>query len=399
MNKKICTLLFVLTLCVLGKEGQAVEKLLSPVERFFNDIDKTTSLKVEYDDNIFLVEDNEDSDVKQVFTQGLKYKKSFGDHFIKWDYTGTYSYYDEESLGVLSHTGNFAYSYRPFKNFSIGLGNTFNWQQDNKLATPIGDRLLALGYVQNTPNVQMKYQFNPRTILSTDLTYQDLDVRDSLNGTFIDHRRTTEIGKLSYMITDDNNLIGYIGFQGDQVMFRHTDLKDTTSTRGFGGLTKKFSNLMDITYEIGFKNTDFDSNHGDDSNVDHRISIDTNFSLYTKLGLSYSYNMKNPSLRSEYVQYASNMASINLTHTINPKTTLLLGYSYETQDFDSSDVLTGGAPLDRKTHIHTLSSAVNRKLNEWLALDFNYNFSKRDTSFAGEGYIDNKYALGLTARY
>ncbi len=384
---------------VHAQEKPPAKQSTGILRTILDDIEFTSRLKTEYDDNIFLSENNENSDIREVFTQHLRYNKSFDQHFWKLEYTGNHSYYIEESTNVLDHTADFLYSYRPFTNLSLGLGNTFYWLQDSRITAALGDRLLALGYIQNTPSFEIKYEAHPRLTLSSHLAQQMLNVRNDQNDDFIDHKRTTAINKLSYQLTEDQNMSGFLGYDYDTITFPHIEEKAATSHRGLLGLTKKFSGIGNVTAEAGYKYTDIDETNVDDENVDYRLSMESNFSLFTKLTVFYNYNVKNPSLRREYSQYASNLGSITLTHTMDPKTSCQLGYSHERQDFNSSNVLSGQSPVDRQTYIQTFNTGLNRKLNNWLTLEVTYDYTKRDTDFVSEGYTDNKYGIALTARY
>ena len=166
------------------------------------------------------------------------------------------------------------------------------------------------------------------------------------------------------------------------------------------GLTHKFPSVVNITQEVGFDDIQMDDDSlNDGDSVDYRVSLETVFSLYTKLRFSYDHNVKNASLRSEYAQYDANTASLGISHAINPKTSAFFDYSYEWQDFSSSDRLPGQANVDRETDIHSLGLTLSRKLNNWLTADASYNYTKRDTDFAREGYTDNKLSVAVTAKY
>lgn len=155
-----------------------------------------------------------------------------------------------------------------------------------------------------------------------------------------------------------------------------------------------------MTYGIGFEQVDMDDEaNSDDHNVDQYVGFETTFSVYTKFKASYSHNYKHPSLRREYTQYASNLFKINLDHTLDPKTSILWNYSYEKQGFSSADILAGQTSEGKKTDIQTIGLTLNRKLNPLLTLGLNYDYTKRDTEFVGEGYTDNRYTINLTARY
>ncbi|HOW36147.1 MAG TPA: hypothetical protein PL155_07020 [Candidatus Omnitrophota bacterium] len=372
----------------------------NPFLKFLKDIDYSSRLKFEYDTNIFLTEDGEDFDWKEIFTQTLFYQLIKGDHYFQWGYSGNYAYYDKEAKGVLGHTANVLYSYRPFEKLSFGFRDDYNWLQDSKMAAVIGDRVLALGYTQNVPSFQLKYEIDPKATFTLDVFHEFLDVRNGDNDDFIDHYVNYVSNKIDYNLTPENNLVGFFGNTYRNIQFDQIDQKSSTSNRAFVGLTEKFPNLFHWTQEVGFENIYFDnSQNNNDDNIDFKTYIETVFSLYTKLRLSFSCHAKNPSYRAEYTQYASNVASLNLSHVINPKTTLFFDYSFEYQKFDDNDALIGQPTINKRNHIHNLRLMLSRSINSWLVLDFRYDYSKRDSDFAEEGYTDNKISTAITAKY
>jgi hypothetical protein len=326
--------------------------------------------------------------------------KSFGDHYVEGEYTANYSFYDEESSDVLGHSARALYSYRPFEKLSFGTDANFFWLEDSDIAAAIGDRVLALGYSQAQPNFQVKYEITPMIVASSKVGFESLDVRDGDNDNFIDNRRYHSDVRFDFDITEDKGWGGLIGFERNQITFPHISEKASATNRGFTGLTKIFPGLAEATAEVGFSEINLeDENNADEDQIDFRISMETLFSLYTKFNMSYQMGLMTPSLRSEYTQYESDIARIALNHALGPKTTLLLNYSYEFQDFDDSDALAGQSRIDRETHIHTAGVGVNHKLKDWLTLELGYDYVKRDTDFIQEGYTNNKFGVGLTARY
>jgi hypothetical protein len=376
----------------------APQQETNPFINFLKTIDYTTRIAVQHDDNIFLAEDGEDSDFKQIFTQAFEYNRPQGDHFWRGVYVADYEFYDNESEGILSHTVEALYSYRPLTNFSFGAGNRFYWLEDSAITAPLGDRLLAVGYTVINPYFQTKYEVNPQLTLETDLQYSKLDVRGASIDDYIDNERLVVRGQANYGFTPKKDFVGFIGFEHDRMTFPQIFEKSQTSARPFLGFIKKFPGFFHMTYEVGFDHIKMDDN-ADDTNIDQRISFETVFSIFTKFHLDFIYNAKTPSLRRDYTQYGSTIASVGVDHTINPKTSVALDYSYEFQDFNDPDALIGQPLVDRETQIQDVNFAFNRKLNQWLTFNLRYDYTKRDTDFAAEGYTNNQYTAGLTARY
>ncbi|MFH1359449.1 MAG: hypothetical protein ABIJ41_00235 [Candidatus Omnitrophota bacterium] len=393
----ICSTFLVLTFAHLGFSSEQAP--VNPIKKFLKNIEYTSRLRFEYDNNIFLTENDEDDDIKEIFTQTLTYRLPKENYYFQLAYRGNYAYYNKESTGILGHAANVLYSYRPFNGFSIGFRDDYSWLSDSTIASTIGDRVLSLGYIQNTPALEVKYEIDPRWTVTTDAYYQFLDVKDGNNDDYIDNKRIGAKGTVFYSITPNHDLIGFFGYDHNQITFPQITEKASHSGRGFVGLKKKLPNYFDITTEVGFENIYMDESDADDQNMDIQTQIETTFSVFTKVRLGLDYNVIKPSLRSEYSQFASTISSINLSHAINPKTSLNLNYSFEKQKFQSSNVLVGQADEDRTTDIHRTRMTLSRKLNSWLSGDFNYNYTQRNTDFANESYTNHTFTVGLMAKY
>lgn len=364
------------------------------LKKLFNKIEFISGIKTDFDSNIFLAEDDEDSDIINTYTQYISLELPEDPYYLKMDYTGNISYYTEEGDNIYDHSANFILSYRPFDNFSLGIGNYFKKMHSKTITTVFGDRLLSRGYKEDSPMVEAKFEPYENLILDLVWDYYYLDA-DSPEDDYIDRGDNSVNLSLNYDIWPD--LISFIGCRYQDAHFPHLTTKDADSYRGFAGFTKKFKSF-NVTTEVGqeHKETNF---QGNDANTDFQISLNSTFSVYTMLNLNFTFNRSYPSARSEYFQYFSNGVNLGIWHLINPKTAISANFGYEKQEFDSSDVLSGNSQIDRTTGIYSFSTSVRRNLNDWLSLNLGYEFTKRNTDFAKEGYTDNRVSIGLMASY
>ena len=201
LSPRISLVIFLTLLLPNPASEASTLKEPNPFFQFLNDLEFSSRLKWELDDNIFLVENEEDSDFRQTFTQTILYKLPKDHHYFQMNYRGNYAYYHEEATGILGHTAGLLYSYRPFDGFSIGFKDDFNWLSDSKIATTIGDRVLALGYVQNAPSFEVKYEMGPSVTLIADAYQQFLDVVDATNDDYIDNKRQGIKSQIQYSLT------------------------------------------------------------------------------------------------------------------------------------------------------------------------------------------------------
>ena len=372
----------------------------NPFGKFLNDIKYSSRLKIEHEDNIFLQEDGEEPDLRQIFTQTFQYQSTRDNHFFQWGYTGDYAYYTEESLGVLEHSAQGVYSYRPEEKFSFGIKDKFDWAQDEKIPRTFGDRVLALGYVRNAPTLQGKYELSPRGVLSTEIAQQFLDVRNADTDDEIDNKSFNARTQITYDLAENGDVQSLIGWDHVRTTFPQIAEKASTVGRVFIGLLNNIKGVLMTSHEVGFQSTDFDEDTSiDDNNIDYQFGLETIFSVKTKLRLGYEYNMKHPSFRREYAQYAGHKTSLDINHAVNKTTSINLDYAYDRLVFDSSDRLVGQPDEDADIGIHTWAVTLSQKLKSWLTCDWSYENVHRDSDFAGESYVDNTWSLALTAKY
>ena len=373
-----------------NKSSSAMES----VKRILKKINFVTTVSTSYDSNIFLAENNENSDTIGTFSQYLSYRHTEEPFHFKIDYAGNISYYLDEGDDIYSHISNALFSYRPFDKVSFGIGNYFKMMRTKSIATTFGDRLLSRGYQEDTPLFEAKIEPIDKLIVDLSYQYYYLDAAAAADD-YID--RGDNIGKIAFNYDFFPALTGFVGCRYQDAHFPHLTTKDAESVRGFAGITKKFKKF-NLTAEVGqeHKDTNFQSN---DANTDALIKASSTFSAFTTLNLILTYNKSLPSARREYFQYFTNSVAVSLWHVINPKTSISTSLSYSRQKFDSSDVLSGYGQLDKTTGIYGFNTTLTRNLNDTLSFNLGYSYTKRNTDFAKEGYTDNKVSVGLTARY
>lgn len=398
----ICVVLLIVFSCQVAfcseaakiTDPQAPITFAESIKNLINKIDFSTAVKATYDSNIFLTEDNEDSDIINTLTQGLVLKLPNDPFYLQLDYTGNLSYYLEEADTLSNHSANFLASYRPFDYFSFGIGNSFKKMNSKKITTAFVDRLLSRGYVADTPMFQLKIEPSAKWMIESSWEYYYLDA-DSSSDDYIDRGDNTETVAFNYEFWPE--LTGFFGCRHQDAHFPHLSTKDADSYKGFFGFKRKFDKF-NLNAQVGqeHKETNFQSN---DSNTDFQISANSTFSVFTLINIAFTFNKSEPSARKEYFQYFKNGVEISFWRLLTPKLSLLTNFSYEKQKFDAAHALSGNYYVDKTTTIYSFGSSLIRRINDTLSLDFGYSFMKRNTDFASEGHTDNKISFGITASY
>ncbi|MBL7197827.1 MAG: outer membrane beta-barrel protein [Candidatus Omnitrophica bacterium] len=370
--------------------------ILNFLKDIFKKFEFTSRVSQEYESNIFLTEDNEDSDIKTTVYQGFSLRLPKDSIYFQLDYGANLDYYHQEAEHVYVQDVNTILSYRPFDKISFGISDNFTKVSKSKIATALGDKLITLGYNQNRTNFQAKYDLDDNTSMNFAYGLYRLDVSDQDRDDFIDRLDSDINFMLEHQFSP--NLGSFIGYGYQKVRFRQTSVKNSQSTRCSIGLIKKFPEYFKLTSELGYEHKDIDTQRHDD-NVDFKILANPLFSTYTKLFLSLEFNRLVPSSRSEFSQYARRSFIAQLQHFLTPKLILITNLNYERQKFDQADSITSSIDDNRYTDIYSCGATFKRVLNDWLSVDAGYTFTKRDAEFASEGYTDHEVILGLTANY
>lgn len=364
------------------------------VKNLFKKIEFKTSVKYDFDDNIFLSDADESSDIINTLTQNVSLKIPEDPFYLEMDYTGNLSYYIQEGDSINNQTAKLILSYRPFDYISFGIADYFTKMFSKSITTSFGDRLLSRGYLQNIPVVDVKVE--PIEKLTLDASYRNyyLDAV-STNDDYIDRGDDIFNFGVNYEIWPD--LISSAGYEFQDVDFRNYFIKDAESHRAALGLTKKFD-VVNLTAEVGREYKDAENLH-DGEETDCSLKVDTTYSVYNIVNFTYTFNRAVPSARTEYFQYFTNSAEVALRHLINPKTTVLTNIKYEKQVFEDTDAIQGQLQEDRDTKIITFGTTLRRSLNDWLDFDLGYSLTRRSTDFVGESYTNNKITVGITGSY
>ena len=379
---------------VPGEPAPAEEKM--SLKNFYKDhFSVSLSAGEEWDSNIFLDEENEESDFISVLGPDVLFHTSREHGYFEASWTGRYAYYwDSDEITKTNSFSGMGFV-TPHDKLAIGLKGYADITEDSEVPTVFGDRILLMGYKIWSVGPEVKYQLSDRWALGLNYQFDSVDIDQDELDDDVD-RNTNGAGvNAEYELAADWFLLGGYGFR--DVNFSEADNKDAFSNLYTGGIRKKFPALFNVDLKLTFHDKNFDESE-DDSNVDVIGSIQTTFSRYTTLIFSGSYALQESS-RSEYSQYTSTRLSLLIQHYLTKKTTITMRASYELQGFDAEDSLVDFTEGDQDSSTYNVSLTLRQMLLDWLSLEVGYSYQERSTDFEGEGLVDHIARAGVRAYF
>ncbi len=365
-------------------------------------INLSTTLGLEHESNIFLAEDNEDSDIKSLVSQDISLKLPKDKLYCEFDFNYDLAYYHAEGDTAQTIATKALINTQPTDNLSFGFKNLFTYAPSSKIITTVGDRLLALGFVDNTSDFEGKWRFAGNTALGLGAQIYRLDVFDLDADDFIDRYAYTYGPTLYQDFRDD--VSGYLSYRYQKIDFTQATQKSMRQNQGLVGLVKKFAGWFNATTEVSYQRFNMSNNLSNGpqrrtGDVGVSFTLDSTSSVYSKVVLGLFFNQVYPSSRSQYAKYRNNGVNLSLRHFLTPKLIILGNAGFERQNFDSDSALAGVTKDSLNAKVTSCGLTLERILNKWLNLDFAYKFTKRDSDFAQDGYKDNQITVSLKASY
>jgi hypothetical protein len=195
----------------MGSAGGGVS---SPSKRYRVRITPKISIKGEYDDNIFLYNDNKKGDFITTVSPGLLLYMDSGRNGLELEYTfGWVRYHDLSENDFVRHNGRLKFWQRLSRRLTFNLSDNYlksNDLFDQDLAPdlrPQRIRHTATPYQRNDFDASLDYQFGPQSRLSVGYRHGYLDNDDPSLEDVVEH---SPYAKLTYWVNKKDGFeVGY----------------------------------------------------------------------------------------------------------------------------------------------------------------------------------------------
>jgi hypothetical protein len=233
----------------------------------------------------------------------------------------------------------------------------------------------TLDRMQNTPNLDLRWQALPDTVGVLGFMYDQVDY------------------------TGDEPIAGNIFFPATLAM---SDVRNSRSEIGYVGADHLFNPDLKGSLRIGIQHIDFynDPNSGSDNSPYAKLTVSYAYAPQSHLEVGFSQNRGATDVTGSSSTNLVTDANISqlygsIYHRIAPR---LIGSVIGT--FQNSSYNNGGPQFDGKNEqFYSLGLSLQYSFNTYLSADIGYNYDKVSSQISGRDYDRNRVYIGLTGTY
>ena len=380
------------------------------------------SMSESFDDNVFLLSDEQGKIDDLVTTLspgvGLQFGENILDsNYIGLDYTMSQSWYAENSeINSDNHALTFGIHYQKEGKFriagtdSIRLDNSILSGRERSIALADRKRLVERTYV--TDRYRFDYTLSPKTSLYASASYNASDYAEE------PHYYYTDVfgGKTPYALYDVSSARGALGFGWqafpkiklygggfygwttvDKNISRMPQRPDSDFTGIFVEADGDFREKLTGRTRVGYQVREFDrlangSGGGSHGMPVFQVSLEYEFTS-KRIGTFTYLREGRVSVESPDLGYAADMISLNLKQEIGKEGKLAADASiaYELDDYDSSD--------GRQYKWFRANAGLTYRFNRWMNAQLSYSLDMFDSNKGNIDYNVNRVMLGLSVGY
>ena len=380
------------------------------------------SLSESFDDNVFLLSDDQGKIADMVTTLspgiGLQFGENILDsNYIGLDYTLSQSWYAENSeIDSTNHALTFAINYQKEGKFkfsgmdSIRLDSTILSGRERSIALADRKRLIERTYFSD--RYRFDYTLSPKTSLYASAGYSASDYAEE------PHYYYTDVfgGKTPYALYDISSVRGALGigwqafpkiklygggFYGQTTVGKNISRMPQRPDSDFAGFFVEadgdFREKLTGRARVGYQVREFDrlangSGGGSHGMPVFQISLEYKFTEKRVGTLAYSREGR-VSVESPDWGYAADMISLNLEQEIGTEGKLAANgsLSYELDSYETSD--------GRQYKWLRANAGLIYRFNRWMSAQLTYSFDMFDSNKGNIDYNVNRVMLGLSVGY
>ncbi len=414
--------------------------LLLPSQASFSQthIELTPSLSIieEYDDNIYLSDQNETSDYITMVSPSLNFNLLSQHTQFGLEYTPTFVWYSEDSEdSTIRHSGSLTFGQDLSEHLRFDLSDTYAKSDDPLEETEgvvLGARDTRNTYQRNSGHASLTYRFGSENSIA--FGYRDERLRnddDSENdGTTknpyatIDyninrwHRLEIEYGYTTAHFWTNDGTVAEDDYYGNEprIAYRYNFTPHTTGILEYHFTTRNFKGAEE-DYKVHDSSLGFEHAFSPSYSISAGAGYFIQKNAYSndETGLTYDVSMTRRFERGSiniggeggwdeavldpddtgFTRFWSLGAAVDY-QILESLTTYATG-SYR-HDKDDDDWILGSNTYDNRNYDVTSGSCGLRwAFLRWFSLSLDYAYTERDDDITTESYTDNRVSLTLTA--
>ena len=356
------------------------------------EINPFVSLEQKYDDNIFLEPENQENhDWITATTLGFalnmpiipgreedfKLEAKYAASFLKfWDYTK-----QDRVDHIISALADFKFS----NDFTFKIEDNFQ-----KTAEPPTSELTALERrFRNTIQAVLGYM---REKIGFDFGYKN--IRDDYNNLHeLDKYEHVFTTTGYYQLFPKTSIFGEYNF-GKIIYDNNTSNSDSEYHQYRLGIKGQIAPKLTGLVKAGYKKTDYKNSSKKDFagfttlvNVTYDLKERTTLNAYLERGSEESTYSTN-----SYFEY--DKVGLKLDHELLDRLFLVGGGYYQINKYPDQTT-EGSVTARRRDKVYDGTVGLRYEIKEWVNLETNYEFKRRDSKFSTYDYKDNKYIMKI----
>jgi hypothetical protein len=346
----------------------------------------------EFDDNVDLTPNNEDSDFITIISPGIIIELPARRYSLRVGYRADIERYAERTdLDTVNHTalvdGRVSFPW----GLTVTLSNTF-LDAFEFPGFPLPEVTRRVERYENLLMLTAEYRITER--IASALRYSWLLV-DYLDDPEFEQqsRQEHQIGfTVSYRIFPKTSVLGEYDYQ--IIRYDETPINDSDSNKFRVGLLGDLTAKTSVTFKVGAEIKDYDT--GEDwTGPIFELAAVWKYRDPSQLRI-FASRSNVESLSEGENFYVSTFGGVEARHYLNPRlffsVTGLIGAN------DYPEPVTVGAE-ERLDYIYEVRALIHYQFRRWLSAELAYAFLVRDSNFNVNDYTNNRVSVGLRFSY
>ncbi|HEA67209.1 MAG TPA: DUF560 domain-containing protein [Desulfobacterales bacterium] len=373
------------------------------------------SLYGAYDDNIFNIDRDEESDFITVISPGIQLAfpatrakpmsintattTSGGLVYDRFEASGfqqfqsylaynprIFLYAENEDENTVNHEAQGSLQYNLRGGLSFSLVDRFVQDFDRDEA---GISTETDTYRSNLANLIVSYAVTEKTLFRVDYSNFIVFYTDAKNE---DRNRMDNAasGYLFFKIRSKTSLFAQYTFI--DINYDETSIRDSREQRLLGGVYWNMTEKTKGSFRIGYGLREFDDKQIDDAEgIVFEARLNYQATPKTSLGFgAFHRNEETPDLATEYVVTSS--ATATYRQKLTDKFTFEFELLYRDEDYQGG-VFTGGG--DRSDQFFSASPSIKYAFRDWISAGLTYGFRKRESNEDAFDYTGNRIVFEI----
>ena len=344
---------------------------------------------VGYSDNVFLTDDDEESDVFFLLSPGVRFTLPSERYAFNLDYTlDYYDYTDLDKADRLIHNATGVIDLNPYRRLDIRIKDEFTRGAD----PPDFEGGKIARYYWNSASVDGTYDITSRLAVGAGYEYafKSYD-RDRFETD--DYDQNNLLGRFYYRVLPKTSLV--LAYRYEDRDYDNRSDTDSETNRLEGGVTWEFGAKSVGTVLVGYMVRDYDDLDRDDDAFSYSVNITHQLRPKTTLTLEGVREVQDTSTADENIEFSNSYTSTQIGATLAHryrKLTGRLGLRYIHDDYNHDDIDAG---KDRDDDLFIGEVGLDHAFRTWLKVGGTYRFTTLNSNFDEQEYTENSFLIYL----